>query len=76
MQNTPHTLTRLAKEQNIDVKTLIKNALNQRNGNVSHAADDLGVSRQGLQYQMVVNRLIRRACIVDEEETKEHQLTQ
>lgn len=70
MQNTPYALTKKAKEQNVDVKTLIKNALEQADNDVYKAADDLGVSRQGLLYQMKEKKLKLYPCIVDEDEQK------
>lgn len=68
MENTPYALTKRAKELNTDVKTMVKDALREANGDIYEAADNLKISRQTLLYHMDKKKLKLRFCVVDESE--------
>lgn len=65
MTQLSHTFTKRVKEQNLDLCALIKETLEDTNGNLKAAAKQLGLTRQGLQYHMEANGITIKRCVVE-----------
>ena len=58
----PYSFIKRAKEQNLDIKALILDALGQADNDMYVAAKKLGITRQSLQYHMEKHGIIVKRC--------------
>ena len=65
MAQPAHAFTQRVREQNIDMRGLIKEVLERAGCNYEAAAKELGITRQALRYQMAKHNLIVERCVVE-----------